>query len=181
LTHLAQSPKLDIHVQFRNSLARLLSMISRTAEYALRAVVFLGNQQGKAQTTAAIAKASDAPADYLAKVMQSLGRAEVVKSRRGLNGGFTLGRDASDISLLQVVEAVDKFQRIHRCPLGRPAHGNELCPLHQRMDNVMANAEEVYRATSVADVLDGVSQATSCKFPATPQAAIQIDDLLPPS
>ena len=126
-------------------------MISRTAEYALRAVVFLGNQ-GKARTTADIAKGSDAPVDYLSKVLQNLGRAGIVVSRRGLNGGFSLGRDASDISLLDVFEAVEKFQRIHECPLGHPDHVSQLCPLHQRMDSVMASAEEVYRTTSVADV-----------------------------
>ncbi len=129
-------------------------MISRTAEYALRAVVFLGNQ-GKARTTADIAKGCDAPVDYLSKVLQNLGRAGVVVSRRGLNGGFSLGREAADISLLEVLEAVETFQRIHECPLGHSEHVSQLCPLHQQMDSVMASAEEVYRTTSVADVLEG--------------------------
>ena len=68
-------------------------MISQTAEYALRAIVYLADQGGVARTTSEIAETTQVPAGYLAKVMQSLCRAGLVKSQRGLNGGFKLAHD----------------------------------------------------------------------------------------
>ncbi|MCH8043037.1 MAG: Rrf2 family transcriptional regulator [Planctomycetes bacterium] len=129
-------------------------MISQTAEYALRAIVYLGNQAGEACTTAQLAGEIDAPPSYLAKVMKGLGRAGIVGSRRGLHGGFTLSRDPNDVTLLEVVNAVDAFHRIRNCPLGRLAHQSGLCPLHRRMDDVMAAAEKSLQRTTIGELLE---------------------------
>ena len=86
-------------------------MISRTAEYALRAVVYLGNQQGGLRTTAQISQSIDAPSDYLSKVLQGLSRAKIVRSQRGLHGGFSLAIDPDELTIFDVVQAVDVLQR----------------------------------------------------------------------
>jgi Rrf2 family nitric oxide-sensitive transcriptional repressor len=130
-------------------------MFSQTSEYALRAIVFLGNQAGKACTTSQLAKETDAPPSYLAKVLKNLCRAGIVDSQRGLHGGFTLTIDPNELTILAVVNAVDEFPRIKRCPLGRPSHANGLCPLHRRMDKVLADAEEALGQTTIAEVLEG--------------------------
>lgn len=129
------------------------SMISQTAEYALRAAVYLGNQVGQSCTTAQLAEEIDAPAGYLAKVMKGLSRAGIVRSRRGLHGGFTLAREPGELTILEVVNSVDTFHRIATCPLGRTGHTNGLCPLHRRMDGVMAAAEESLGHTTIGEVL----------------------------
>lgn len=128
-------------------------MISQTVEHALRAIVHLGHHAGEACTTAQLAAETDAPPSYLAKVMKGLSRAGIVGSRRGLHGGFTLTRDPSDVTVLEVVNAVDAFHRIHDCPLGRPAHTSGLCPLHRRLDNVMAAAEKSLQHMTIGEVL----------------------------
>ena len=138
-------------------------MISQTAEYALRAIVFLGNQVGEACTTAQLAYEIDAPPSYLAKVMKGLTRAGIVGSQRGLHGGFTLARDPSEVTILEVVNAVDAMHRISQCPLGRPAHTSGLCPLHRRMDNVMAAAENTLRLSTIGEVLD--EPGLLCRLP----------------
>lgn len=140
-------------------------MISQTAEYALRAVVFLGNQRGAPCTTTQLAEGIQAPAGYLAKVMQGLNRAGIVRSQRGLHGGFTLARPASELTILDVVKAVDAFHRITRCPLGRPAHTSGLCPLHRRMDNVMAAAQDTFEHTTIGEVLE--EPGLLCALPCT--------------
>lgn len=129
-------------------------MISQTAEYALRAVTFLGRQQGRACTTAELATETAAPPSYLAKVMKGLSRAGMVHSQRGLHGGFVLARDPREISILDVVQAVDALRRIDRCPLGRPRHASGLCPLHSRMDSVLAAAEATLQSISLGEVLE---------------------------
>jgi Rrf2 family protein len=140
-------------------------MISQTAEYALRSIVYLADQ-GVARTTTEIAKATQVPAGYLAKVMQSLSRAGLVKSQRGLNGGFTLARDPDELSILAVVNAVDPIQRFAECPLGILSHGRRLCPLHFRLDQAAAMVEKAFGETMVAELLAAPRTRRSlCRFP----------------
>jgi Rrf2 family transcriptional regulator, nitric oxide-sensitive transcriptional repressor len=93
-------------------------MISQTAEYALRAVVWLASSPDRAHGTPQIATAVKVPAGYLAKVMQRLARAGLVVSSPGRLGGFRIARPATEISVFDVVNAVDPIRRIHTCPLG---------------------------------------------------------------
>jgi len=146
-------------------------MISQSAEYALRAIVFLGNQAGEPATTAQLAEETEAPPSYLAKVMKGLSRAGIVDSQRGLHGGFTLARDPAELTILEVLNAVDSFHRIEQCPLGRPAHTSGLCPLHRRMDNVMAVAENTFERTTIGEVLEEPGLLCTLPCIAEPAAA----------
>ncbi len=128
-------------------------LISQTAEYALRAMVHLGSQHGQPQTNRQIADATRVPAGYLAKVMQALGRAALVRAQRGVGGGFTLGREPGQITILEVVNAVDPLQRIKECPLGLPAHGTNLCALHRKLDDALATVEHALRSSTLASLL----------------------------
>ncbi len=139
-------------------------MISHTAEYALRAVVCLGNRNGGPLTAVQISDAIDAPSDYLSKVLRGLSRAKIVKSQRGLHGGYSLAVDPSDLSIFDVVQAVDARQRHPACPLDGPAHASGLCPLHMRLERLMAAAEQEFRETSISDLL-GNAENDSRKVP----------------
>ena len=141
-------------------------MISQTAEYALRAIVFLADQQGTPRTTAQIAEVTQVPPGYLAKVMQSLSRMRLVHSQRGLNGGFTLTRDPNELTMLEIISAVDPIRRFHECPLGVASHGDNLCPLHRTLEEAAKLLEVKFGETSVANLLempDG--EKPLCRFP----------------
>lgn len=129
-----------------------IGVISQTVEYALRAVVDLSYHFGESRTTQEIARATKVPPDYLAKILKDLSRHGVVRGRRGLGGGFTLTRDPKQMSIYEVIAAVDPPQRIMSCPLKLDAHRDRLCPLHQKLDSAMAIAEEAFRSTTIADV-----------------------------
>jgi Rrf2 family transcriptional regulator, nitric oxide-sensitive transcriptional repressor len=147
-------------------------MISQTAEYALRAIVYLADQAGAARTTTQIADTTQVPPGYLAKVMRSLTRAGLVKSQRGLNGGFTLAHDPEQLSILEVVNAVDPIQRYPECPLGIENHGRRLCPLHSRLDQAAAMVEQAFGDTKVAELLAVPRHRQPlCRFPA-PSSAV---------
>ena len=129
-------------------------MFSHTAEYALRAAVFLAESPTGRYTTQAIADTAQIPPRYLAKVLNSLSRAGVLSGQRGLNGGFSLARNPEDITVLEVIQAVDPIKRIHKCPLGLQAHSHRLCPLHTRLDESLALIEENLRKATLADLLE---------------------------
>jgi Rrf2 family protein len=146
-------------------------MISQTAEYALRAIVYLADQEGAPRTTAQIAEATMIPAGYLAKVMQSLSRERLVKSQRGLNGGFTLAHNADELSVLAVINAVDPIRRFPECPLGIPSHGRRLCPLHYRLDQAAEMVEKAFSQTMVTELLAVPRERRPlCRFPAVASA-----------
>lgn len=128
-------------------------MLSQTVEYALRAAVFLATKPGEPATTEEVAERTMVPTAYLAKILQGLVRAGVIKSQRGVGGGVSLAKSADELTLLEVINAVEPVQRYTSCPLGLPNHGFRLCPLHKRLDSVMAVVEETFGSTTLADVL----------------------------
>lgn len=136
-------------------------MISPTAEYALRAIVAIAQSENDdAVTTQWIAKTTKVPAGYLPKVLQMLGRAGLVESRRGLGGGFRLARPAEQMSVLEVVNAVDPIQRIETCPLDLVTHGVNLCPLHKRLDEAYEHVEKSFARTTITEMLGQPGRST---------------------
>ena len=128
-------------------------MLSKTSEYALRSVVYLAENPTSANPLQVIATTTQVPPGYLSKVLQQLVRAGLLTSQRGLGGGFSLARPATEMSVYDVVQAVDPISRILECPLKLPEHRDELCALHRRLDDVMEMVEHSFRLTSVADLL----------------------------
>jgi Rrf2 family protein len=128
-------------------------MFNRTSEYALRVIVFLAAVKGKPATTREIAAVTRVPVGYLAKIVQGLARAGLIKSQRGLHGGSVLARDPADIGVYEVIESVSPLPRIRTCPLELPAHGTNLCPLHRRLDDAMGMVERALRESSIAELV----------------------------
>lgn len=141
-------------------------MFSQTVEYALRAVVHLAQQAPAAETTERIAEATRVPKAYLSKVLQGLRDAKILQSRRGIGGGITLSKPPSELTILEVVNAVEPLGRIQQCPLGLSSHGVHLCPLHSRMDRALALVEDAFRQTTLAELLAEPNRSRPlCAFP----------------
>jgi Rrf2 family protein len=136
-------------------------MLSRTAEYALRAIVWLADSPHTAITGQGISIATQAPADYLSKVMQALVRAGLVDAQRGKNGGFTLTSSPDEITVFDVINAVDPVRRMSNCPLGLPGH-EALCPLHKSLDDIAGQLECSYRSIRISDLLRSTGVKPLC-------------------
>jgi len=135
-------------------------MISQTVEYALRAVAHLAAEAPASCKTQQLAKVTQVPAAYLSKVLQSLAKAGIVRSQRGIGGGVALAADPQQLTILDVVSAVEPIQRITTCPLDLKSHGTNLCPLHRRLDNAMAAVEAAFAGTTLAEILAEPGQPT---------------------
>ena len=141
-------------------------MFTQTVEYALRAVVHLASNAPRAQKTEEIARATKVPPAYLSKVLQSLVQAKILRSQRGIGGGMSLVKTPAELTILEVVNAVDPIQRIKTCPLELASHGVRLCPLHRRVDNALATVEEAFRSTTLQEVIDEPTESIPlCDFP----------------
>lgn len=138
-------------------------MISSTAKYALRAVVYLANRPEEFVGRTEISEATTVPHEYLLKVLRQLNIAELVESRRGPGGGYRLTRSPTKLTALDVILSVDAIPRITECPLGIPGH-EELCPLHRLLDQAGETIEHVFRATTIADLMPR-KRPQACDFP----------------
>lgn len=141
-------------------------MFSQTVEYSLRAAAFLAAESPESRTTSQIAAATKVPEAYLAKVLQALRRAGIVHSLRGAKGGVVLAIAPTELTILEVVNAVDSIKRITTCPLGLESHGTDLCPLHRRLDQALASVQEAFSSSTLAEILnEPTGSIPLCDFP----------------
>lgn len=131
-------------------------MLSKTAEYALRTVACLAGDVSQAESADLLCEQTKVPRRYLHKVLQDLVRAELVRSRSGPGGGYTLARGSDEITILDVVNAVAPLERIRHCPLGLPSH-TSLCPLHKELDNAYAATEAAFARVTMGQLLRSAS------------------------
>lgn len=127
-------------------------MLSQTTEYALRAMSCLAYSPDQLVSTSDLASISKVPMNYLAKVLQLLARADLVNGRRGVGGGYKLARPASEITMLDIINAIDPIQRIEGCPLGLENHG-VLCPMHRRLDQASQMLIDLFSGATLEDIL----------------------------
>lgn len=131
-------------------------MISKTAEYALRAVACLAAATEKPVSADVLAEKTKAPRRYLTRVLQDLAAAQLLTSRSGPGGGYELLHSPKKLTILAVINAVSPLERIRQCPLGIESH-TELCPLHAELDRAYAAVEAAFEGVTIQDVLDSTS------------------------
>jgi Rrf2 family protein len=132
-------------------------IFSRSAEYALRALVLLGslppNQSAMVKN---IAAETGIPEHFLAKILQDLARNGFLKSNKGPRGGFRLELPANE---LPIVETVDGAGRYQRCIAGNAeCNDRVLCPLHDSWMPMQAHIVEWLQGTSIADLAKSLGE-----------------------
>lgn len=128
-------------------------MISRTAEYAVRAALWLVHSAQRPGTVRQIAADTGVPSGYLAKILRALGRAGLVRAQPGPGGGFLLNRAPEAVSVLDVIDATDPIHRADACPLGLSEHSDALCPFHARLDSAVADARRAFANCTLAALI----------------------------
>ncbi len=115
-----------------------MEFIKRNTDYALRALVYLAQKEPETVVDVhTIAEQGQVSEDFLRKILQVLGNAGIVRSHRGPRGGFSLARSAADITILDVMEALQGPVAINRCFLGRDRCANlRECDLRNRLVDV---------------------------------------------
>jgi Rrf2 family protein len=130
-------------------------MLSATADYALRAVLFLGRNYGRRVVSAdEIARAIGAPPNYLSKTLNTLTKASITTSVAGRSGGFALAVAPHELTLGRVIDVFDETATNRRCLLGdRPCNAGDPCGAHHRWTSISQAGRTELAATTVADLL----------------------------
>jgi Rrf2 family transcriptional regulator, iron-sulfur cluster assembly transcription factor len=131
-------------------------LLSRTAEHALRAALYLGRQEGVGLVSAAeVARAIGTPPNYTAKTLRQLARKGLLRSVRGPHGGFALRVVVAQISVSRLVDAVEEApEKQPICLLGdRLCDAEQPCSAHRRWMEVQERSNELMERTTLADLL----------------------------
>ena len=137
-------------------------ILSTTAEYALRIMVVLAAADEQPTTSERVAAQAGVPADYTVKVLQMLARAKLVRAQRGRGGGFRLEVEPDEITLLDVVSAIDPIERMTTCPLDRPLTDGHLCRLHHQLDELVARVRDMLKDVTLAKLVARGGQPPLC-------------------
>lgn len=125
--------------------------ISAKADYAIRALVELAADAGRPLVCEGIAAAQHIPYRFLKSVMRDLRRTGLVRSQRGCEGGYWLGRDAATITLADVVGAVDgELMTVHG---ESPADATRAPGVTAVWRAIQARTEEILTGVTIADLL----------------------------
>ena len=127
---------------------------SRSAEYAIRACVYLADvEEGRYAMVKDIGPKCNAPPKFLAQILQRLARKGILRSGKGPTGGFALRRPAEDISLLELVDAIDGLSEYKRCPGGMAECNDEAqCGMHESWKELRSRILDYMEDTSILDL-----------------------------
>jgi Rrf2 family iron-sulfur cluster assembly transcriptional regulator len=129
-------------------------MVSQTAEYALRAVLYLAERGDTVPVRVGdMARALGIPQNYLSKTLHALVHTGVLASVRGPQGGFLLARPASQLPLAAVVAPFGDITGRRQCLLGRPQcrdHG--ACAAHSAWKRTSEQVATFFRTTTIGDL-----------------------------
>jgi len=134
-----------------------MMQLSQAAELAVRGIRVLVTKGGdRPLPMDLICSEADLPKQYLVKIFAMLARVGLVRPVRGKHGGYLLGRPAEDISLLEVIEAVEGPIALNFCQIHPPQCDNEDCAIR----SVWCELQQTFR-----DKLESVSMAAAsgCK------------------
>ena len=128
--------------------------ISRKADYALRAVVYISKQPPeKRNSINVIAESESVPRDFLAKILKELTRAEILKSYQGVHGGYQMGKAPTQVSVLDVIEAMDGPLGLNLCVRGEDGcdcDKAERCSMYPFWDKMQKNVRGILKNESIA-------------------------------
>lgn len=137
-------------------------IFSKKCELGLQSVLFLSTKEkGRPFSATEVSQKVQQPKEFVAKILQRLTPSGIVGSKKGKNGGFYLAKEAGDIKLIDIVEAIDGLEVFNHCVLGFPGCGtHEPCPVHDKWGKLR---DEAHRMLS-EETLEGLKDQTINKL-----------------
>jgi len=127
--------------------------ITRETDYAMRCVYYLTRKGGAVTMVDEIARNMRSPKSFLAKILQKLVKADIVKSHRGVKGGFTLAKRPRDINFLHVIEAIQGPIAMNVCALDeKMCEFSNVCSIHPVWVDARQQVEKLLKKKNFADL-----------------------------
>lgn len=129
-------------------------LLSKSCVYGLRASLFLATHpNGKYTPIRELSEKLDISFHFLTKILQQLTADGILESFKGPNGGVRLTRPGSEVTLIEVVEAIDGDYLLTECALGLPGCGvMKPCPLHEKWAETRDSIREMLEETTLTEL-----------------------------
>lgn len=128
---------------------------TKAESYGLRGVIYLARAgSDKIIPLSEIARAEEVPEKFLAKIFQSLTKAKIVRSHRGIRGGFSLIGDPQEISARQIIEAIQGPYSLAKClKHPRECDKSDTCPVRDILKQAESKLMAVFEEYSIGDMM----------------------------
>lgn len=137
-------------------------ILSKSCEYAIRAVVYLAHKSNKGEKTgiSEVSEAIDSPLHFTGKILQTLARKKVISSIKGPNGGFFLA-DPASVYLADIVRAIDGNGLFSSCVMGlKSCSDTKPCPLHEQIKPIRTELLIEFSKKSVLEMVQEFEKKT---------------------
>ncbi len=156
-----------------------MNPISRSTEYAIRALTYLAQHQadGAFHLARDMAEKLDIPAPFLGKILQPLVTREVLESQRGRNGGFRLCVPPEEVTMLKIAQSQETQTGGRECFLGQAECSDErACPMHDYWKVASGDFDSKMENTTLADLTTFCEEKPQSGYPCgTPHDPIEFD------
>ncbi len=138
-------------------------MLSNTCKYAIRAVIYLAlNGNEKKIGIREISQELEIPTPFLGKILQQLAKHKMLASTKGPNGGFSLAKFATEITLLNIIEIIDGTDLFDECLIGLStcsanAHNDVQCPTHHKFLPISKQLYNLFNTETIQMLADEIS------------------------
>ncbi len=138
-------------------------IFSNTTEYAIRGLSELaGRSNGNTMLLDQLVSGTNLPRDFMAKIFQKLVRAKLLTSAKGRGGGFTLARPPHDITLMDIVEAIEGPKPLDGCVVGLERCNDDMpCPQHDLYKPIRQRLKDYMTTTTLADLASSLKTKQS--------------------
>ena len=136
-------------------------MLSKTTEYAIRALVYvyIQNQNGRRPGYKEISKEIDSPEQFTAKVLQNLARAALVSSMKGRGGGFFFEDSLAALSLYEIIRVIEDEKFFSKCGFGlKSCDCKNPCPLHNDYYPVRKGFYNLVKNTTIQSLANKINE-----------------------
>jgi Rrf2 family protein len=129
--------------------------LTNAGDYAIRSMIFIASLPEDAVVLRSeICESQKIPSSFMAKILRSLVRAQLLRSTRGVNGGFSLAKVPSEITLLHVLEAIEGPLSLTDCvPNSEECAHSANCPANSVWARVQESIKEILRGTTLEDLV----------------------------
>jgi Rrf2 family protein len=139
-------------------------MLSNTSRYAIRAVIYLA-LNGKEDLKIGIKQISkelDIPTPFLGKILQTLAKHKILSSTKGPHGGFGMGKNPYEISLMDIVQVIDGMDDFESCVLGLKTCSIDQvhCSIHRNYAALREQLKQLFQTENVGELADHIKGST---------------------
>jgi len=132
-------------------------LITRASEYAILSLILLSSAK-EPMDSETLSRELSIPKSFLAKILQSLAKVEILKSYKGVNGGFSLNKNPKDITMLEVMSSVEgKAPAVFECAPSEsdcPSDKADICSIWPFLHKLQGKIDSFLSELTLLDIID---------------------------